>query len=107
MKTQMFAAVVIAAAITLPALAAEKTADSQQTAVSYADLNLATPAGHAALVARIKQAATKICGDRSDSLRDMAADSLFRACRDKVVADTLAKIPAPAVVAGSSSKPNG
>ncbi len=108
MQSHLFAAVTVALAI--PAMSnaapAQANADVQNISVSYGDLNISTPTGHAVLVARVKQAAEAICGQRPETLLDIAANTRFNACMSKAVNAAMAKVPAPAMVAGST-RPNG
>jgi UrcA family protein len=91
------------AAVTLiagPALAAPaQTEDSpRQAAVSYADLNLSTATGQAALVARIHRAAEAVCGGEPDS-RDVKAQMAYRGCIRRAVDTAVAAIPSPTKLA--------
>jgi UrcA family protein len=85
------------AALTLiagPALAqpAPTVDGPRQAAVSYADLNLNTASGQAALVARIHRAAEAVCGGEPDS-RDVKAQMTFRGCMKHTVDTAVAAIP--------------
>lgn len=60
---------------TAPAVAAEAP---QTTKVSYADLNLASESGRAALDARIRQAARSVCSSGGRDVRSMTAETLCR-----------------------------
>jgi UrcA family protein len=73
-------AVALLGAAAVPAFA-QQDADVLQRAVSYADLDLTSPAGVAAFDRRIDAAVTQVCG-RAD-LRDMAAWSERKQCRAK------------------------
>ena len=50
------------AALSLAVISTPASAETQSVAVQYADLNLSSPAGMAALQGRIEAAARKICG---------------------------------------------
>lgn len=50
------------AALSLAAFATPASAETQSVSVTYADLDLDSPAGMAALESRIEAAAKKICG---------------------------------------------
>ena len=50
------------AALSLAAFSTPASAETQSVAVQYADLNLDSPAGMAALEGRIQAAAQRICG---------------------------------------------
>jgi len=110
MKVRDIAATAVIAALAIPALAfaapAKADSDTRHVAVSYADLDIATPAGHAALMARVRQAAADICGQRPESLLDVAGNRRFNACVAKTMGAAMAQVPASAVVAGST-RPNG
>lgn len=110
MQSHLFAAAAVTIALAAPALGiaapAQSAADVQTISVSYGDINISTPAGHAVLVARVKQAAESICGQRPVTLLDVAANQRFNACMSKAVNAAMAKVPAPAMVAGST-RPNG
>jgi UrcA family protein len=58
------------------------------------------------LVGRVKHAAADICGQRPEVLLDVAANQRFNACMNKTVGEAMAKVPASAIVAGST-RPNG
>ena len=113
MKTHMFAAAAAVTALASQAFAApvsqlsvKSANDAPSVAVPYADLNIATPQGHATLVRRVNNAAADVCGSRPTSLMDVAANQRFNACVSKVAGEALAKVPASAIVAGST-RPNG
>lgn len=67
-------------------------ADSLQVrseTVHYADLNVSSPQGAAALYRRIKRAARDVCGWNDDIL-DMQADT--QPCMDKAIADAVNRV---------------
>lgn len=82
---------------TAPALAREAAAQATQR-VSFADLNLATPAGVAALDRRIEQAIRRACGDAFP--RDLAAQAEMRGCRASMRAGIADRRDAAVAVAG-------
>ena len=110
MKRHSVTAAAIIIALAAPALAfaapAKLDSDVRQIAVSYADLNINTAAGHAMLAGRVKRAAADICGQRPEVLLDVAANQRFNACMSKTVGEAMAKVPASTIVAGST-RPNG
>jgi UrcA family protein len=98
------------AALTLiagPALARPAQTDEapRQAKVSYADLNLNTPAGQAVLAARIRRAAEAVCGPEPDS-RDVKAVMTFDRCMKQSTDQAVASVPAASQTAGSA-KPAG
>jgi UrcA family protein len=74
--------------------------DSQRTAVSYADLDLTTAAGHAALAARIRRAAEAVCGPSPDQ-KDVKAVMAFEGCMKQSVDTAVAAIPTASQMAGN------
>lgn len=73
----LFAAICLSAAVTPAA------AEPVSRTVSYADLNLANPAGRAALETRIKTAARAVC---KDDRYDFAARARESACVKAAIA---------------------
>ena len=71
-----------AALISAPAFAQDQTS----VHVSYADLNLASPAGVKVFHRRLEDAVTKICGTADP--RDMGRRAMVQACRDSTQATT-------------------
>jgi UrcA family protein len=69
--------------------------------VSYAGLDLNTPAGQASLKARLSAAARDVCGPEPDN-RDLRASMDFHACRKMALKAALAAVPAPTEMAGST-----
>src|ERR1700728_3220473 len=111
----MFAktAIVSLAAVAALGLAATAHADPAHTApamsgwcdpaamsvrVSIADLNLASPAGAKAVLARIHTAARTICGDEPD-IRMSERFALYQSCLKTTVGRTVASLDAPLVTA--------
>jgi UrcA family protein len=79
LKTSLMAAAAICAAAAAPALAQEADVAAPQRSVSYADLNLSSPAGVATLDRRIDMAVTLVCA--SADLRDLRAWEAIDHCR--------------------------
>ncbi len=61
-----------------------------QVAVHYADLNLATPAGNAALYQRIARAAQTVCSD--PRTRSLASFAQARSCRREAIAQAVQSV---------------
>jgi UrcA family protein len=98
MKTTMkktmlagFGALLLATGFAAPAGAADSVK------VRYEDLNLATPAGNAVLLRRIKQAATVVCPEyRAGDVRRIR---IFRPCYQEAVAHAVANVRQPSLTA--------
>jgi UrcA family protein len=76
MKILLTLAALAAASTAAPALAQAPTAE---VVVSYADLDLSSPAGQRALDRRLVHAVREACGDASDA--DLHGKNLVRSCR--------------------------
>jgi len=61
----------------------------------YADLNISSPSGAAALYARIKAAANGVCWTLDG--RDLQSKTDFNRCVYKAIADAVAKVDQPAL----------
>lgn len=83
------------AAASLVATAATAQPERTDVKVSFADLNLASPAGHAALVRRITVAANTACGVDANRWDLLIRRKAVR-CRDAAVANALAQVDAVA-----------
>jgi len=59
--------------------------------VSYADLNLADPAGARTLYARLKRAAGKACGNQPSPL-ELSASSAYRDCYDRTLNKAVSRV---------------
>ena len=68
---------------------------ANQSTVKYADLNVSTPAGAAALYARINVAANRVC--RPLDGRDLASKTQLNRCVHKAIADAVSKVDHPAL----------
>lgn len=88
-------ALIIAAVLVVPTVS--QAASSNMVRVSYADLNLASARGIAALHGRIAVAARDVC--EIENSRDPALASATRACRSGAITDAQPAIDA-AVAAG-------
>ena len=69
--------------------AAADNSEVRSETVHYADLNLSSPQGAAALYRRIKWAAQDVCGWSDDSL-ETQVDA--RPCVDKAIADAVTRV---------------
>jgi UrcA family protein len=87
-------AVIAAACLAVPAVAQDRSPVT--ASIRYADLNLATPAGQAALKARIRSAAASMCPAMEGPL-DQKIDAMR--CRQEMTKDgavQIARLTAPA-----------
>jgi UrcA family protein len=71
--------------------------DTPQTTVKYADLKVSNPEGAAALYARIQRAARQVCLPLDG--RDLSSKAQMSACVHKAIADAVAKVDQPALLA--------
>ena len=67
-----------------------------QLVVGYSDLDLSSQAGARVLIGRIGMAASQVCGGVPD-IRDLGRLALYRSCRQKAMADAVARVGSPAV----------
>ena len=97
LRKPLFAAAALAAAYvnTSAALSPAAAQDADGVAVSYADLNLASPAGRAVLDRRIAAAARQVCGNYL--ITELKWAEMSRACRAEVTAS--AQLPGAAQLA--------
>lgn len=77
-KTAMLTKTIISAALLLSAAAPAIAGQSSQT-VGYADLNVSSPAGIAALEGRLQRAVRQVCGSADPT--DLGGQSQVRQCR--------------------------
>lgn len=95
----------ILASLLLLASAGAVHAQADDTAptvvVKYADLNINTPAGAAALVDRLERAVRVSCDGTNLDRRDLGSVQAFDACRRAALSDAVAKIDRPLVYAAS------
>ena len=75
---------------------------ANQTIVKYADLNVSSLAGAAALYARIGVAANGVCRTFDD--RDLASKTHFDRCVHKAISEAVAKVDQPALYSVYNSK---
>ena len=84
--------IVIAALLASGAVAAPAAAESIAVAVSYADLDLSSPAGATALKHRIAAAAERVC--QKPHIRDLKAMERWQACKVAARADAVERLTA-------------
>ena len=80
------------------ASAAPPAEQGRSVRVNYADLNLASAAGTAALYGRIKRAAGLVCGAGSDPIQ-LQRHLVWRACVDGAIANAVATVGSPRLTA--------
>jgi UrcA family protein len=90
--TVLFGALALSFAAMCPA---GETTGANQSTVKYADLNLSSPAGAAALYARINAAANRVC--RPLDGRDLASKTQLNRCVHKAIADAVTQVDQPAL----------
>ncbi len=90
------ARLVTAFALFAALLPAAHAGSAASTVVRFADLDLAQPAGVAALHDRLTAAAARVCGDVP---ADLARAAIVRSCRAHALADALAAVARPAPTA--------
>ena len=89
LRTALLAGTACLLALSATARAADEDLRPQVT-VNYADLNLATPAGNAALYRRIAGAAQTVCWD--SRTRDLASFARARSCRRAAIAQAVQSV---------------
>jgi len=91
--TVLFSALALSFATMCPA---GDSAGVFQSTVKYADLNVSSPSGAAALYARISVAASGVCRTL-DVGRDLGSKTRFDRCVHKAIADAVTKVDQPAL----------
>ncbi len=86
-----FITILTAAALGLTATA---SLAQQSTIVSFADLDLTTPAGHAMITRRISNAARKVCDIGGNGVSELATHVVARNCRLQAMADAMKAVEA-------------
>jgi UrcA family protein len=76
--------------------------DVRHEIVKYADINISSPQGAAALLARIQSAAQRVCWDSDENHR--FASSQAHACITKAVATAVSQVNQPTLTALYNSK---
>ena len=84
--------------ISVDASAAPSAEGDRSVTVSYADLNISSPAGATVLYGRIKRAAGLVCGT-SPNPAEMGRHLIWRACVDGAVANAVATVGSPRLTA--------
>jgi UrcA family protein len=92
---------VLASSFAAQCIAAE-TGDVPQVVVHYADLNVSSPWGAAALYARIRGAADTVCP--GFNLPDLASKARKKACVHKAIVDAVITVNQPALFAQYNAK---
>jgi UrcA family protein len=87
-----------AASHAAPVMSGSSDPAAMSVSVSIADLNLTSPAGAKAVLARIHTAARTICGDEPD-IRMSERFALYQSCLKTTVGRTVASLDAPLVTA--------
>ena len=82
--------VAVIAALAATGLAAPATAEEQSVVVSYADLNVASPAGAQALDRRIAAAVEKVC--IKPELRDLKGMTAWEECKAAALTDAMEQL---------------
>jgi UrcA family protein len=90
--TVLFSALALSFAAMCPA---GDTTPAYQSTVKYADLNVSSASGAAALYARINLTANDVC--RTLDGRDLASKTHFDRCVHKAIADAVNKVDQPAL----------
>jgi UrcA family protein len=83
---------------------AAEWSDAPQAVVKFADLDISTQPGAAALYGRIAAAADKVCNSYAVDMRDLGATSQVNACVHKAIADAVTKVGRPELSAIYSAK---
>lgn len=96
LKTIVTCAVVSAAAV-LGASARPTLAQTEPASVrvAYVDLNLATDAGAARMLARIEAAASQVCEGHRQGQKGVEPEARYRACHRTTVAQSVEQVGAP------------
>lgn len=82
--------------------AGDSSTGKPQSIVKYADLNVSSNAGAAALYARLSAAAGGVC--RALDGRDLASKALFARCVHKAISDAVTQVDQPALSAIYNAK---
>jgi UrcA family protein len=96
--SELLTALVATVAVCLPCVAPEAATDAPGIRIVYHDLNLATPAGVAALYARIRAAAEHYC-DPARPVTGTRLSTAFDRCVKDAVATTVQKVNQPGLSA--------
>ena len=85
---------ILSAALAISLIASPTLAQSQMVGVAYADLDLNTPAGQAALDRRIEAAAKSVCGFNEVRTATRLPSSSSRDCLREALASTREQVAA-------------
>ncbi len=102
MHIVMAAAAVCLATAAVSARAEEPGTEVQARTVHYADLNLNTEAGVAALYDRIRNAAEQVCPDVGS--RELAQAAAANACVDRAIARSVKLVNNPRLTSESATR---
>ena len=83
---------------TAPVSATPSAEGGRSVTVSYADINLSSPAGATVLYGRINRAASLFCG-AGPNPADLGRRVIWRACVDGAVANAVANVDSPRLTA--------
>jgi UrcA family protein len=97
--TVLFSALALSFAAMCPA---GEATGANQSMVKYADLNVSSPAGAAALYARISVAADRVCQTLDG--RDLASKTHFDRCVHQAITDAVTKVDQPALYSVYNAK---
>ena len=98
-KFTMLTAALAAALVTGSAQPSRAQTEPASLRIPYADLNLATDAGAAKMLARLQDAAKRVCEGHRQGMKGVEVDAHFQACRRTVVAQSVEQVGAPRVTA--------
>jgi len=104
-KLQRMSAAVLLSALALSYAAmcpADESTGAYQTTVKYADLNVSSASGAAALYARISVAAGGVC--RTLDGRDLASKMHFDRCVHQAITDAVTRVDQPALYSVYNAK---
>jgi len=102
MNTNPTRMTIAAAALIATLTTGAQAADVPQIHVKYADLDINTPAGAAALLRRIRFAADRVCDFRDT--RELSARAIVQACTTHAIADAVATVNNPSLTAVYEAK---
>ena len=83
---------------------AADTLETRSQTVKFADLNVSSPEGAAALYRRIAAAANNLCSSIVADSRYIGSQASLRACVHKAIADAVTKVGRPELFAVYNSK---
>jgi UrcA family protein len=96
--TSIIVTALSACAVLVPALSHAATpAEPAAVTVRFADLNLSSNAGNAALYARLESAARQVCG--GSDIRDLAQLAAVQSCQKAAIAQAVHAVHSPQLAA--------